>query len=179
MRHRGLGGHGCPLPRVGWSKLPQALLGSLSSTHCLCDWNKCGEGERKGNCLKITFCRRKYSVLHLPPPPISFRRTGFLLGCRKMVPHSYQELLVWAEAFGPARAAGCGWAEPFGCSWVPELSLCFPQCKVSPWDGLWAPSQRSGSSLLGGSQGTWPERTACCCQWNTNPRQAPVKLLVG
>lgn len=121
---------------MGWHRLPQALLGSLGCICCLCDQSKCGEGEIKGHCLKTTFHTRKYSVLHLPPPLTSLRRTSFLLGSPKMAPHSYWELPVWADAFGPARAAGCGWAEPFGCYWVPELSVQFPEGKGPPRDGL-------------------------------------------
>lgn len=53
-----------------------------------------------------------------------------------MVPHSYQEHSVRAEAFGSDRAAGHGCTELFGCYRVPELFLHVPQAKASPGDGV-------------------------------------------
>jgi len=92
-----------------------------------------------------------FSVLHLPPPPTSFRRTGFLLGSTKMAPHSCQELPVWDKDLGPARAARCGWAEPLTATecYFPSTSLC-ARCLLGM--GSQVSSSRSGSNLLGGSQ---------------------------
>lgn len=104
----------------------------------------------KGNYLNPTYHTRKYSVLPLPalPQPPSDGQT-----CCWASPHWCQELPIWAETFSPARAAGWGQAELFGCYWMPELSHHFLRGKASPWMGSWASSRRSDSCLLSGLRG--------------------------
>lgn len=165
LRHRGLGGHGGLLPRVGWSRLPQDLLGSLGSRGCLCDRSKCGEGEREGPCLKTTLNTRQYSGLHLLPHLSPSEGEAFCSAppkwCLTATKSSPSGLRLWGLP-GLRDMDGQSCSAASGRLSFPSSSSLGARHLLRM--GFRCPAGLAASSLLHGSQGAQPEEAACRCQ---------------